>query len=65
MKPIWLYTSLARIRLLDFRAKIMLVAFVGTHVPLIAVVPWTVARAPSGWSPICWCCGPIRWRTLR
>lgn len=50
MHSLWLYRSLSRFRLLNFRAKIMLVAFIGTHIPLIALIGWAAARTSQGWS---------------
>ena len=37
MHDLWLYDRMCRIGGLNYRLKIMLVAFLGTHVPLIAV----------------------------
>ena len=49
MHSLWLYRSLSRFRLLNFRAKIMVVAFVGTHIPLIALIGWAAAHTSDGW----------------
>jgi hypothetical protein len=37
MRALWLYGFLNRIPFLGYRAKIMLTAFLGVHVPLLAV----------------------------
>lgn len=41
------YESLARFRRLSYGAKIMLVAFVGTHVPLIVLLAWLIFTRSS------------------
>ena len=46
-QSLFVYESLARFRRLGYGAKIMLVAFVGTHVPLITLIVWlTSTRSP-------------------
>ena len=52
MHPLWLYGGLSRLRVLNFRAKIMVVAFLGTHVPLIALIGWSAAREAERWSEV-------------
>ncbi len=38
MTSLWLYGGLSRLSFMNYRAKIMIVAFAGTHIPLIAIV---------------------------
>ena len=38
MDRLWLYRALSRAPMLNYRAKIMVTAFLGTHVPLIALI---------------------------
>ena len=49
MQSLWLYRGLSHFRPLNFRAKIMVVAFVGTHIPLIALIGWAAARTSEEW----------------
>nr|WP_145551108.1 GGDEF domain-containing phosphodiesterase [Variovorax boronicumulans] len=46
---LWLYRQLAGLRRLDYRAKILLLAFLGIHVPLIALALWYVFRSSGDW----------------
>lgn len=50
MPNLWLYGALSRYRFLNYRAKIMVVAFVGTHVPLVALVTHVAAGAAADWA---------------
>ena len=49
MRELWLYSWLSRASWLNYRAKIMLMAFFGTHVPLIALVAYIAGRSASDW----------------
>ena len=49
MQELWLYAAVSRLRLLSYRGKIMLVAFVGTHIPLIAVAAYAALQASTDW----------------
>lgn len=50
MRQLWLYDWMARFGgWFTYRAKIMLMAFVGTHVPLIALVSYFAFQASSDW----------------
>lgn len=47
-----IYERLSRIGFLSYRAKIMLMAFLGTHLPLIAVALYLAFVATSEWSAL-------------
>lgn len=49
MKSLRLYGALSRFRFLNYPAKIMVVAFIGTHIPLIALVADVARRSTSDW----------------
>jgi EAL domain-containing protein (putative c-di-GMP-specific phosphodiesterase class I)/GGDEF domain-containing protein len=42
MRQLWLYDFMSRAKWLNYRGKIMLMAFVGTHIPLLAVIAYFV-----------------------
>ncbi|KQP46228.1 bifunctional diguanylate cyclase/phosphodiesterase [Pseudorhodoferax sp. Leaf274] len=46
---LWLYRKLAAFRRLNYRAKILLLAFIGIHVPLIVLALWYVFRSSGDW----------------
>ncbi|PSB02085.1 putative bifunctional diguanylate cyclase/phosphodiesterase [Merismopedia glauca] len=50
-RQLWLYSSLARLKFLknSYPAKIMLVAFLGTHVPLLTLVLSFLISSSSSW----------------
>lgn len=48
MNGLRLYRSLSRMRV-NYRAKVMSVAFVGTHVPLIALVAYVASLTTTDW----------------
>ena len=50
MKNIALYELMSRRTRLPYRGKIMLMAFVGTHVPLIALIAYVAMQTAQGWS---------------
>ena len=50
MENLAFYHALSRFRFMNYRAKIMVVAFVGTHVPLIALIADVARRSSSDWS---------------
>ena len=43
------YAWLARFKRLNYQAKIMVIAFIGTHVPLLALAGWFVMQATHDW----------------
>jgi EAL domain-containing protein (putative c-di-GMP-specific phosphodiesterase class I) len=49
MGDLWLYDRVARLLRLSYRTKIMVMAFVGTHIPLIALAAYFALRASSEW----------------
>jgi predicted signal transduction protein with EAL and GGDEF domain len=49
MKYLWLYDRLSRLPRVNYRGKIMLTAFVGTHVPLIALIAFFAWRTSDNW----------------
>jgi EAL domain-containing protein (putative c-di-GMP-specific phosphodiesterase class I)/GGDEF domain-containing protein len=49
MNELWLYDRMSRGWRLGYRGKIMLLAFVGTHVPLIALVAYIVIHSDNDW----------------
>jgi len=50
VKNIALYELMSRRTRLPYRGKIMLMAFVGTHVPLIALIAYVAMQTAQGWS---------------
>lgn len=50
MKNIALYELMSRRTRLPYRGKIMLMAFVGTHVPLIALIAYVTMQTAQGWA---------------
>lgn len=52
MNELWLYSALSRFGWLNYRAKIMLMAFVGTHIPLIALIAFYAARTANDWNTV-------------
>ena len=57
MRPIWLYAWMARARWLDYRGKVMAMAFLGTHIPLIALAVGYAARGAATWAEVAWALG--------
>lgn len=47
MHTLWLYRAASRLRWLTYRGKIMLIAFLGTHVPLLALIAWFLHRTDA------------------
>jgi EAL domain-containing protein (putative c-di-GMP-specific phosphodiesterase class I)/GGDEF domain-containing protein len=45
MRQLWLYDFVSRAKRLNYRGKIMLMAFVGTHIPLLAVIAYFVLHS--------------------
>jgi EAL domain-containing protein (putative c-di-GMP-specific phosphodiesterase class I)/GGDEF domain-containing protein len=58
------YAWMARARWLSYRAKIMVMAFAGTHVPLIALAGSYAARGAAGWAEVAWALGVALLATL-
>ena len=50
MASLALYAALDRAGLRNYRAKIMVVAFVGTHIPLIALLAYVSAQTSTNWT---------------
>jgi EAL domain-containing protein (putative c-di-GMP-specific phosphodiesterase class I)/GGDEF domain-containing protein len=44
---LWLYRWISQFKLLTYRTKIMVMAFVGTHIPLITLATWSALQASS------------------
>ena len=51
---LWLYRALAGVPRLNYRGKIMLIAFIGTHIPLLALMGYFVTHASSDWDYTVW-----------
>lgn len=49
MKDLSVYRALSRLPLLNYRGKIIVSAFIGTHVPLIAIIVYVARQAGSDW----------------
>ncbi len=49
MNDLGFYGFLDRIGLRNYRAKIMVVAFIGTHIPLISLVAYVASKSSSDW----------------
>ena len=52
MRELWLYGALSRLGWLNYKAKIMVMAFVGTHVPLIALIGFFAIRDADDWQAV-------------
>ena len=52
MQDLWLYRSLTRIGISNYRAKIMIMAFIGTHIPLIALISFFALRSETSWGAV-------------
>ena len=50
MARLWFYGWLDRMGVRNYRAKIMTVAFLGTHIPLIALVGHVALQSSAGWT---------------
>ncbi|AVT81632.1 putative bifunctional diguanylate cyclase/phosphodiesterase [Rhodopseudomonas palustris] len=50
MRDLWFYDWMSRRVRLSYRLKIMTVAFIGTHVPLIVVATYILAAHTADWS---------------
>ena len=50
MNDLWFYKWLSGARLLNYRAKIMIMAFIGTHIPLIALASYFAFQSAPDWS---------------
>ena len=49
MRELWLYHAVSRFGRLNYRAKIMIMAFIGTHIPLIALISFFALRSGATW----------------
>lgn len=58
------YAWMARARWMNYRAKIMVMAFAGTHVPLIALAGSYAARGAASWAEVAWALGVALAATL-
>ena len=54
LPELWLYQSLSRIPFLNYRGKIMLVAFIGTHIPLLVLTSYFIITATADLSYALW-----------
>ncbi len=57
MPNLALYAALQKVGLRSYRAKIMAVAFVGTHVPLIALAAYVALQTSPDWTVFAWTLG--------
>ena len=64
MTRLWVYDRLDRLGLRGYRAKIMGVAFVGIHVPLIALAAFFALQASLDWEAFVWTMGVALAATL-
>ena len=64
MKNLKLYAFLSRVLPLNYRMKIMMVAFVGTHVPLLTLIIYSVLQSSASLSTILWTIGVALVATL-
>ena len=51
---LWLYDRLDRLGLRNYRLKIMAMAFVGTHIPLIALSLYVATQSSTDWRNLLW-----------
>lgn len=49
MSDLWFYRALARFRFLNYRLKIMTMAFLGTHIPLISLSVYYAMQSSHDW----------------
>ena len=52
MRDLWFYAFMDRIGVRNYRAKIMLTAFIGTHIPLLTMVSYFALKASADWSAV-------------
>lgn len=64
MMQLSFYAALDRAGLRNYRAKIMGVAFIGTHVPLIALLAYVAAQSSADWMAFAWTLGVTLAATL-
>lgn len=57
MTNLVLYAALDRVGLRNYRAKIMVLAFIGTHVPLISLLAYVAAQNAADWMAFTWTLG--------
>ncbi|PKR55746.1 hypothetical protein COO20_00535 [Thalassospira marina] len=50
MKDLWLYDWMCRFRFLNYRGKIMVMAFIGTHIPLITLAVYFAFQSAPDWN---------------
>jgi len=50
VEQLWLYRWVSRFKFMKYRTKIMLIAFIGTHIPLVSLAMWSGFGASIGWS---------------
>jgi diguanylate cyclase (GGDEF)-like protein len=49
MQELWFYNWMSRFGILNYRAKIMVMAFIGTHIPLIAISTYYAMQSSPNW----------------
>jgi len=49
MQKLWLYGAISKLGVLNYRAKVMFMAFLGTHIPLIAIIVYYVSQNAPDW----------------
>jgi EAL domain-containing protein (putative c-di-GMP-specific phosphodiesterase class I)/GGDEF domain-containing protein len=64
MTSIWFYRWMSRARWLSYRAKIMAMAFLGTHIPLIALSVYFAFRGAATWAEVLYVLGVTLAATL-
>lgn len=64
MSDLWLYDKLSQAKWLNYRAKIMLVAFVGTHIPLLAIIVFFIVGQSADWKTVLFVVGVALAATL-
>lgn len=52
MRELWLYDWMSRLARMNYRAKILVVAFIGTHIPLIALVGYFAVQTSPDWTTL-------------
>jgi EAL domain-containing protein (putative c-di-GMP-specific phosphodiesterase class I)/GGDEF domain-containing protein len=52
MNELWFYDRMSKFGFMNYRAKIMVMAFIGTHVPLIALACYIAMRTSNDWHAV-------------
>ena len=64
MNDLWFYDRMARFSWLTYRGKIMVMAFAGTHVPLISLAVYFSLQSGQNWATVLWTLGVTLVATL-